>query len=130
MLMKMGRLEYHIPSPETVSCDVRNTFVNVRKRIANMLQVSNEKRYKYKKTHFCGMQKHVGALNFATDSWTSPNHKAYVAVTVHFENAGVPTSMLLDITEVACSHSGFNLAEAFTKILGEFGIKDKVSNFK
>jgi hypothetical protein len=41
--MKTGRPEYHIPSPETVSRDVRNVFVNVRKRIAKMLQVSNAK---------------------------------------------------------------------------------------
>jgi hypothetical protein len=75
------------------------------------------------------MQEHEGALNFATDGWTSPNHKAYVAVTVHFENAGEPVSMLLDIVEVACSHSGFNLASAFSKILEEFGISDKVCNF-
>jgi hypothetical protein len=68
-------------------------------------------------------------MNFATDAWTSPNHKAYVAVTVHFENAGVPVSMLLDLVEVACSHSGVNLAAAFSKILEDFGISDKVSNF-
>ena len=40
-LMKIGRLEYHIPSAETVSRDVQNVFVNVRKHIAKMLQVSN-----------------------------------------------------------------------------------------
>jgi hypothetical protein len=65
-------------------------------------------------------------LNFATDAWTSPNNKVYVAVSVHFENEGVPISMLLDIVEVACSHSGLNLAAAFAKILEEFGISDKV----
>jgi hypothetical protein len=65
-------------------------------------------------------------LNFATDAWTSPNNKAYVAVSVHFENEGVPISMLLDIVEVACSHSGLNLAVAFAKILEDFGISDKV----
>jgi len=41
--MKTGRPEYHIPSPETVSCDVRNVFVNVHKHIAKVLQVSNGK---------------------------------------------------------------------------------------
>ena len=61
------------------------------------------------------------------DAWTSPNHKAYVAVTIHFENEGKPVSMLLDIVELACSHSGFNLAAAFAKILEDFGISDKVS---
>jgi len=65
-------------------------------------------------------------LNFATDAWTSPNNKAYVAVSVHFKNEGVPISMLLDIVEVARSHSGLNLAAAFAKILEEFGISDKV----
>ena len=60
------------------------------------------------------------------DAWTSPNHKAYVAVTVHFENKGVPVSMLLDVVEVPHSHSGVNLAMAFTKVLDDFGIKAKV----
>ena len=50
-----------------------------------------------------------GALNFATDGWTSPNNKAYIAVTVHFEKEGVPVSMLLDLVEVARSHSGLNV---------------------
>ena len=40
-LMKTGRPEYHILSAETVSCDARNIFVNVHKRIVKMLQVSN-----------------------------------------------------------------------------------------
>ena len=61
------------------------------------------------------------------DAWTSPNHKAYIAVTIHFENEGVPVSMLLDIVELVQSHSGINLAAAFAKILEDFGISDKVS---
>ena len=68
-------------------------------------------------------------MSFATDAWRSPNHKAYVAVTVHFKKDGVPISMLLDIVEVTRSHSGLNLAAAFSKILDDFGIGYKVSNF-
>ena len=128
-LMKTGRLEYYIPSPETVSRDIRKVFVNVRKRIAKMLKVSNARDYLDIKQLTFVIQEHVGALSFATDAWTSPNHKAYIAVTVHFENSGVPMSMLLDLIEVARSHSGFNLATAFSKILEEFGISDKVSKF-
>src|SRR5438552_4035039 len=71
-LMKTGRPEYYIPSPTTILRDVKQVFVNVRKRIAKMLQ------------------EHDGDLNFATDAWTSPNHKAFVAVTVHFEIDRVP----------------------------------------
>jgi hypothetical protein len=108
-LMKTGRPEYYIPSPSTVSRDVKQVFVNVHKCIAKMLQ------------------EHDGDLNFATDAWTSPNHKAFVAVTVHFEIDGVPMSMLLDLKEVATSHSGLNLAAAFAQILDDFGISAKVS---
>jgi len=68
-------------------------------------------------------------LNFATDAWTSPNNKAYVAITVHLEVNGVPISMLLDIVEVARSHSGLNLALAFAKILEDFGISNKELKF-
>jgi len=38
-LMKTGRPEYHLPSAETVSRDVKGVFVKVRQRIAKMLQV-------------------------------------------------------------------------------------------
>jgi hypothetical protein len=65
-------------------------------------------------------------LNFATDAWTSPNHKAYVAFMVHFEHEGDPVSMLLDLVEVAKLHSGENLAAAFAQVLKQFGISDKV----
>ena len=37
--------------------------------------------------------------------------------------------MLLDIIEVARSHSGLNLAAAFAKILDDFGISDKVRRY-
>lgn len=65
-------------------------------------------------------------MNFATDAWTSPNQRAYVAITVHLEHDGQPIAMLLDIVEVAKSHTGVNLAAAFAKILEEYGISEKV----
>jgi hypothetical protein len=42
-LMKTGRPEYHIPSVQTLSHNVHNVFVQVRKQIAHMLQVSHVK---------------------------------------------------------------------------------------
>ena len=39
-------------------------------------------------------------------------------------------SFLLDIVEVAKSHSGETLATAFAKILNDFGISEKVSKNK
>jgi hypothetical protein len=41
-LMKTGRPDYYIPSPETVSCDVRNVFIYCWERITRMLQVSDK----------------------------------------------------------------------------------------
>ena len=38
-LMKTGRPGYHIPSAETVSRDVKQVFVEVRKHISEMLKV-------------------------------------------------------------------------------------------
>lgn len=67
------------------------------------------------------------ALSFSTDAWTSPNNKAYVAITVHFEKKGLPICLLLDIVEVPCSHTGVNLAIAFAQVLEDFGIAEKVS---
>ena len=72
------------------------------------------------------LQEYDGNLNFTTDAWTSPNHKAFVAVTVHFEVNGSLVTMLLDLIEVAMSHSGFNLAIAFAKVIDDFGISAKV----
>ena len=72
-------------------------------------------------------QEYEGALHFATDAWTSLNHCAFVAMTVHLEEQGKPVSILLDLVEVACSHTGVNLAAAFARILKEFGIEHKVS---
>ncbi|KAG1797936.1 hypothetical protein EV424DRAFT_1265608, partial [Suillus variegatus] len=94
-LMKTGRPEYYIPSPSTVSRDVKLVFARTRQRIAKMLQ------------------EHDGQLSFATDAWTSPNHKAFIAVSVHLEHDGEPLAMILDIVEVSESHSGVNLATAF-----------------
>ena len=65
-------------------------------------------------------------MSYATDAWTSPNGRAFVAITVHFEYEGEPISMLLDIVEVARSHTGENLAGAFAKIMEDYEISEKV----
>ncbi|KAI0037893.1 hypothetical protein FA95DRAFT_1476650, partial [Auriscalpium vulgare] len=95
VLMKTGRPEYYLPSVSTVSRDVRKVFVNARRRIAKMLQ------------------EYEGALSFATDAWSSPNHRAFIAISVHFELDGQPMCIILDVVEVARSHSGLNMALVF-----------------
>ena len=63
------------------------------------------------------------------DAWSSPNNHAFVAQTVHFEQNGVPITFLLDIVEVAASHTGETLAAAFAKILEDYRISDKVCKY-
>jgi hypothetical protein len=72
-------------------------------------------------------QDYEGKLNFATDCWTAPNHRAYTAITMHLEMKGDPITILLDFVEVARSHSGVALATEFGQVLNEFGIDNKVS---
>ncbi|KAF8314397.1 hypothetical protein F5887DRAFT_894985, partial [Amanita rubescens] len=78
-----GRPEIYIPSPETISRDVRLIYARTRERLTKMLQ------------------KHKGRLSFSTDGWTSPNHRAYVAFMVHLEREGSPLMLPLDIVELA-----------------------------
>ena len=65
-------------------------------------------------------------MSYATDTWTSPNQRSYVAITFHFEYEGEPISMLLDIVEVAQLHTRENLAAAFAKIMEDYEISEKV----
>ena len=40
MIVKCGRPGFYVPSPTTVSRDVKVVFISTRKRLAKMLQVS------------------------------------------------------------------------------------------
>ena len=39
--MKTGWPDFHIPSAETVSCDIKNVFVHIHQQIAKILQVKS-----------------------------------------------------------------------------------------
>jgi hypothetical protein len=77
-----GRPQVSIPSPITVGRDIASAFAKCQTRIAKLLQ------------------DHPGRLHFATDAWTSPNHRGFVAWTVHLQHKGVMLAFLLDIIEV------------------------------
>ncbi|EIW54245.1 uncharacterized protein TRAVEDRAFT_132125, partial [Trametes versicolor FP-101664 SS1] len=108
LLLKTGRPGYFVPSPSTVSRDLKVVFARTHNRIAKVLQ------------------EYEGNLHFASDESSAPNHRAFMAITVHFVVDGKPVCLLLDFIEVAWTHSGVNLASAFAGVLKEFGIAEKV----
>jgi hypothetical protein len=46
---------------------------------------------------------------------------------IHMEKDGKPFRFLLDIVELAMSHSGINLAQAFKDMLTEFGVEHNMN---
>ena len=127
--MKTGRPEYWIPLRWTVSCDVQQVFARTRARIGQMLQVSIHTPCTRQICDIPESQAYDGELNFARDCWTSPNHMAMVAFSVHFEHDSAPMRMVLDVVKLAKSHSGVNLTVIFADLLKSFGVKSKVSVF-
>ncbi|KAG6804729.1 hypothetical protein H0H92_002843, partial [Tricholoma furcatifolium] len=71
------------------------------------------------------LREHEGHVHFATDAWTSPNHRAMVAWTVHLHHQGHILVFLLDVLEVPESHTGATLAAAFHRMLINHGLKNK-----
>jgi len=69
---------------------------------------------------------HEGRISIAIDAWSSPNHKAFLAITVHLLRDGNPLHMVLDIIELAKVHTGRNMARAIVNTLEDFGITRKV----
>ena len=47
-------------------------------------------------------------------------------MTVHYEEGGIPRTLLLDIVECAESHMGATLAATLVNIVNNFGISNKV----
>ncbi|TFK85080.1 hypothetical protein K466DRAFT_495396 [Polyporus arcularius HHB13444] len=109
-LMKIGQPTMYIPSPTTISHDVKLVLTVGCGHLSKMLQ------------------KYPGRLHFATNAWTSPNHCPSVAFTVRLELDGSALKILLDVVELAKLHSGINLAETFVDLLVDMGIDKKVSD--
>ncbi|KAJ7192441.1 hypothetical protein GGX14DRAFT_380114 [Mycena pura] len=81
-LLGAGRPGLRIPSRRTVARDLNAAYERCSEHMKDLLE------------------NYSGRLSFATDAWTSPNHRAFVAWTVHLQHSGHPLVFLLDIYEV------------------------------
>ena len=71
-------------------------------RLAARLQVCRHKLYVVQSNQkLTYLKAYEGELNFATDTWTAPNHRAFSAITVHLEDKGEMLMIPLDIWEIA-----------------------------
>ena len=125
LLIKTRRPGYRLPLAATVARDVKHVFIEMHQQISKALKVILTYLFVYP-SYYPHLQKVDCALNIATDAWTSPNSHAFVTMTVHYEEAGIPRTLLLDMVECAESHTGVTLATTLVKIFNNFGISDKV----
>ena len=107
-LLTTGHLHLTVPFLNTVQCDIKAAYKKCREHISKLLQ------------------DHLGHLYFATDAWTSMNHHAFIALTVHLEHEGTMLAFLLNIIKVPESHTGMALARAFQNMLETFGLEHQV----
>lgn len=81
-MLLAGRPKTELPSNNTLSRDIFACFEYTRIKIDKLLR------------------EYAGRIHIATDAWTSPNHRAFVAFTAHIEHEGQRLQFLLDIFEV------------------------------
>ena len=81
-LLTAGWPSIELPSNRTISRDIHASFLKCQDRIAKLLW------------------DHPRLLHFATDAWTSPNHRAFLVWTVHLEYKGEMLSFFIDVIEV------------------------------
>ena len=110
-LLITGHPHLKVPSLNTIRRDVKAAYLKCHECIVKLLH------------------EHPGRVHFATDAWTSTNHHAFVAWTVHFEYKGAMLVFLLNIVDIPESHTGVALAQAFQRMLKTFGLEDRVSLF-
>ncbi|THH18835.1 hypothetical protein EUX98_g8893 [Antrodiella citrinella] len=110
-LMKTGCPELWVPSLKTAGRDMINAHIESRNRVARLL-IS-----------------YAGRISFSSDTWTSPNHRSYMAILAHLEHEGHPLVLPLDLAEVPFSHTGAALSEVMQRTVLDFGIATKVLTF-
>ena len=127
VMMKSGHPGCHLPHSRTVLQDIHVVFHWVKKQLGEMLQVCCCSSCLCKNSADEFLKEYDGCLSFTTNAWTSLINRAFVALTVHFEDNGTQVSLLLDIVELTKSHTGLNLAKAFVKVVKDYKIDHKVS---
>ena len=84
------------------------------------------KMYEKEKKNLQVRLQNVASVSLTADFWTSVQNKSYIGVTVHYIDNWELKSSILDVFEVAESHTAVNCGETLTKVATEWEISDKV----
>jgi hypothetical protein len=73
------------------------------------------------------LQEAPGRISFTLDAWTSTTQIPFLGITAHWITADWEMkSTIIDFVHLQGPHSGNNLADAFYKVLKDYGILTKV----
>lgn len=104
--------DFQLPSASTVKNWVMSTYVENKVKVKETLALDGN-----------------GKPSATTDLWTSGNHHGVLAVTVTWLDANFEMKeIVLGFRKLKGEHSGANIAFAFSKVLEEYGILNRVSN--
>lgn len=107
-ILKMLFAKVDIPSPSTVSRDVKEAFTIAKKNVGSILQ------------------SYSGKLHIGVDGWTSPNVFSFLGVVVYMVKEGKIRSHILDFIKLSKGHTGQYLANQLSDCLKEYGISNKI----
>ncbi|WVZ77496.1 hypothetical protein U9M48_025355 [Paspalum notatum var. saurae] len=86
-----------------------------------------EKYFKEQHAKLAERLKSVSCVALTSDIWSGNAKEDYLSVVVHFINSDWELEKrILAMRLIDCSHSGSNIAERISTVLGEYGLTDKV----
>jgi len=72
----------------------------------------------------------TGKISLATNTWTSPNKLAFLAIVVYWiSDSWQMEEVLRGFEEIRGSHTGANMAGIINHVLGRYGIPDRILGF-
>ncbi|WVZ58765.1 hypothetical protein U9M48_008997 [Paspalum notatum var. saurae] len=86
-----------------------------------------EKYFKEQHAKLAERLKSVSCVALTSDIWSGNAKEDYLSVVAHFVNSDWELEKrILTVRLIDCSHSGSNIAERISTVLGEYGLIDKV----
>jgi hypothetical protein len=108
-LLMLLKPDINVPSATTIKGEVMKCYGEGANRLGALLRHADCK------------------ISLTSDCWTSPNTKAFMAITVHFiDDDWVLRSLVSDFIHLGGSHSGEDLCAAFAASCDRFGVLDKI----